>query len=65
MNCPAGVPIKVRVPWYVVALRQDDKSILLWDGECTVRVEGRRDVQDGVIALENERARRFNERGSA
>lgn len=65
MNCPPGTSIKVRVPWYVVALRQDDKSILLWDGECTVRVDTRADVKAGVIALENERATRFNGRGAA
>lgn len=64
MNCPPGDPIKVRVPWYVVALRQPDKSIILWDGEYSVRVDGPRDVQAGVLALENDRAQRINERVS-
>lgn len=60
MQAPSGVPMRLRLPWYVTAYKQPDGEIFLWDGERMVTICHRRQVREGVQLLERARAASIN-----
>lgn len=46
----------VPLPWWMVAFKQDDKTVIVWDGERSVHVDHRRDIPSAATELERLRA---------